>query len=460
MLLQTSDAPDQPMILKAHKDNVRTLAFNSDSTLLASGSEDQTIRIWDLEEISNNIKAGKKEISNSKQLLHGHKYGVCSVAFDPKDPQRLVSCSWDRTIRFWYLEGHIDAEPKSFIDFPKNPKNKEKMEKLDAIATSFINKNEVIIGYRNGTIIIRDISKPSNSEPKLLVSGSEDVDIYAIAFDIKYNNLQKIAISGEYKNTHKLINKLWDAENNKNHNINTTVHLDELSEILVNFLVKSLSFNSNGTKLALTGHDPSSDEKWDLQVWDVTNSEPHLIKPFKKVKPEEFQWKVTTVAFSPREENLLAVAGNVDDKDEVDIRLWNITTEQPPDPSGTHKKRYGGKAPVILVFSPDGKQLASGSDSDDITLWKVDLDKEPQLTEITHLPKPPEDPQKLPTYNFWITSLAFNNHHHKQLASGRYDGSIQVWDLDSDHWKDENYKPKILKHHEERVNALTFSKDG
>ena len=74
--------------LEGHTDNVWSVAFSPDGQMLASGSWDQTVRVWDVE---------------TEQLLHaltGHTHHVTSVAFSP-DGQTLASGSWDGTIRLW-----------------------------------------------------------------------------------------------------------------------------------------------------------------------------------------------------------------------------------------------------------------------------------------------------------------------------------------------------------------------
>ncbi len=74
--------------LAGHTDWVRSVAFSSDGRLLASGSLDQTIKLWDT--------ATGSEI----QALPGHMNTVRSVTFSP-DGRLLASGSSDQTIKLW-----------------------------------------------------------------------------------------------------------------------------------------------------------------------------------------------------------------------------------------------------------------------------------------------------------------------------------------------------------------------
>ena len=70
--------------LEGHSDSVRSVAFSPDSTRLASGSYDHTVKIWD---------------ANSGaclQTLEGHSSFVNSVGFSP-DSTRLASGSEGNT---------------------------------------------------------------------------------------------------------------------------------------------------------------------------------------------------------------------------------------------------------------------------------------------------------------------------------------------------------------------------
>ena len=81
-----------------HQSYVYSVGFSPDGLTIVSGSYDRTIRLWDLR--GNPVG----------QPFAGHEDYITSVAFSP-DGQMIVSGSGDRTIRLWDLEGNPLGEP-------------------------------------------------------------------------------------------------------------------------------------------------------------------------------------------------------------------------------------------------------------------------------------------------------------------------------------------------------------
>jgi WD40 repeat protein len=81
--------------LTGHKDKVRSVAVLLDGRRALSGSDDDTLRLWDLE-------AGVE-----RHRFAGHTDRVNSVAVFP-DGRRALSGSHDKTVRLWDLEAGVE----------------------------------------------------------------------------------------------------------------------------------------------------------------------------------------------------------------------------------------------------------------------------------------------------------------------------------------------------------------
>lgn len=115
-----SKPPQAIFTRKAHDKDINAISINHNSTLFASASQDRTVKIWSVEE------------GEVQGVLRGHRRGVWSVKFSPKDAPPLIgddgptstsrglvlTGSGDKTVKIWSLtdysclrtlEGHTNS---------------------------------------------------------------------------------------------------------------------------------------------------------------------------------------------------------------------------------------------------------------------------------------------------------------------------------------------------------------
>lgn len=141
---------------KAHEKDINALDIDSTGTLFASASQDRTVKIWDAEE------------GTAIGVLRGHKRGVWSVRFAPKDTPiinseagtstsrgLIATASGDKTVKLWSLydysclltfEGHTGSVLKTiWLPPPQISKhNDDDEEEEDKVAKNAIQTRPLI----------------------------------------------------------------------------------------------------------------------------------------------------------------------------------------------------------------------------------------------------------------------------------------------------------------------------
>ena len=171
--------------LHGHNHFVSCLALNSDSTKLVSSSWDKTIRLWD-------IPSAKSDV-----IFKGHTKDVLSVAFS-HDERLIFSGSMDNTLRYWNTKGDLRYTNNQFKDWVSCILNIQKGK------TNFI-----AVGCWDGTVKILnseynlDREIPGGEYAVTSLSTDEEGDFLFIAYKngtVKVYNIQEEASENEEEN--------------------------------------------------------------------------------------------------------------------------------------------------------------------------------------------------------------------------------------------------------------------
>ncbi len=360
---------------EGHDKDVWSVAFNHDGSRLASGSGDGTIILWD-------IKRRRKV-----KHLHGHKDEIWSLAFSP-DGAVLVSGGRDDTVILW------NANSGAPLHEPLQGHQSD----IWTVAFS-ADGDRVASGSWNGAIRLWDVT----SGKQVTRLHEHEACVISLAFNPADNNM---LASGSRDDTIRLWH-LSDLE--RPHSVLLDNHDDD---------VWSLDFSLDGKRLASGSGDGL------ILLWDVNTGLP--LGPLL-VGHQDAVWGVS---FSP--DGAMLASGSSD----TTIILWDATAGEPlGQPLAGHKTTVSS-----LAFSPDGETLASGGGDNAIFLWHA----------------PSGQPLGAPLYGHQaaLRSVAFSP-DGKMLASGSADGSMMLWDTAA-----RRLLSVALHHHKDDITTLAFSPDG
>lgn len=290
---------------------VYSVAFSPDGKILAAGSQDGKVRLWN---VTTRQPIGKPLPGNSTMAIF-------SVAFSP-DGKTLAAGGLDGTVRLWDV-----ATRQPFGNpFPGNTGA--------VLSVAFSPDGKLVAaGTANSTLWLWDIAAARLFDDVSFTSNTGWMTSLAFSSDGK-----KIAVGSTSSIVWILDTTTGKAVDKNPLNGHTGP-------------VNSVMFSPNGETLATSGYDGT------VRLWKVATGQ-EIGSPLTGATGE-----VNSVLFSPDGRTLVSGSGSGDDT----VRLWDVATHQE-----IGIALNGQAGPVnSTAFSPNGEIIAAGDQDGTVQLWNV-----------------------------------------------------------------------------------------
>ncbi|MEM9272437.1 MAG: hypothetical protein AAGA80_05665 [Cyanobacteria bacterium P01_F01_bin.143] len=373
--------------IQGHDKTVNSIKFSPNEKIIASGSNDGLIKLWDFN--------GKEIRTIEEDNENASNQEIDSIDFSP-DGRIIAFGRKDGVLRLWKREGELIRTVPNLSRNLKKP--------LSGISSFQIgpNGNTFVIGHRDGTVRIWN-----NSQLTTLGKHKNTVK------RIKFSNNGKLVASASDDGTVKL----WNLDRPRSYKF-VSYH-GEIGQ------VRFLDF-SHDRKIIVTGALKPAINKYIIRRWKIGSTKNTFFGRIEDSVKENRKDKLSSLDLNPKGgEIALGFENGI-------IRIFNLEGQE-LEVLDKNESRIKS-----IKFSPDGENIVFGSYNGIIKLWNI------SKKELYILGK---------HNGSSVQSVNFSSNGQIIASAGSGDSTIKIWNL-------EGKELHTLKGHVSSVNSISFSPDG